>query len=83
MERTRRDLSQVDTAAPEYLQQALVPLAEETHSGEDVPIYAGGPWAHLFQRTVEQNYVFHVMRHAMLQQPKAPAKKAPATRRQR
>lgn len=75
-ERTRRDLSQVDTAAPDYLQQALIPLAAETHSGEDVPIYAGGPWAHLFQRTVEQNYVFHVMRHALTTQPKVAAKKA-------
>lgn len=80
-ERTRRDLGPVDTTAPNYLQQALVPLSGETHSGEDVPIYAGGPWAHLFQRTVEQNYVYHVMRHAMLQQPKAAAKKTPAPKR--
>ena len=80
-ERTRRDLSAVDTTAADYRQQALVPLAAASHSGEDVPIYAGGPWAHLFQRTVEQNYVFHVMRHAMLQQPKAAAKKSSARKK--
>jgi len=64
-ERERRDLSQVDTTKPDYMQQALVPLAGESHGGEDVPIYAGGPWAHLFHRTQEQNYIFHVMRYAM------------------
>lgn len=64
-DRERRDLSQVDTAKPEYMQQALVPLAGESHTGEDVPVYAGGPWAHLFQRTQEQNYIFHVMRYAI------------------
>lgn len=68
----RRDLSAVETDKPEYLQQALVPLAQETHGGEDVPIYAGGPWAHLFHRTYEQNYIFHVLRHAIT----APEKKA-------
>ena len=49
---------------PDYIQQALVPLASETHAGEDVGIYAIGPWAHLFQNTVEQNYIFHVMDYA-------------------
>lgn len=72
----RRDLTDVDTASPDFLQQALVPLAAETHAGEDVAIYAGGPWAHLFQRTVEQNYIFHVMRYAMTVPPKAVPKKA-------
>ena len=32
------------------VQQALVPMASETHTGEDLGIYAIGPWAHLFQR---------------------------------
>jgi alkaline phosphatase len=72
-QRARRDLGAVDTAAPDFVQQALVPLPSETHSGEDVPVYAGGPWAHLFQRTVEQNYIFHVMQHAL----NVPAKVAP------
>jgi alkaline phosphatase len=75
-ERERRDLSDVDTTKPDYLQQALVPLSKETHSGEDVPVYAGGPWAQLFHRTVEQNYIFHVMRHALSVPDKTPAPKA-------
>ena len=48
----------------DYLQPSLVPLPSETHGGEDVAIYARGPWAHLFQGTVEQNYIFHVMEYA-------------------
>jgi len=60
----RADLSNVDTTDPDFIQQAAVPLASETHAGEDVGIYAIGPWAHLFQGTVEQNYIFHVMDQA-------------------
>jgi alkaline phosphatase len=60
----REDLTHVDTTARDYRQQALVPLGSETHGGEDVPIYASGPWAHLFQGAVDQQYIFHVMNHA-------------------
>jgi alkaline phosphatase len=60
----RSDLSNVDTTQANYRQQALVPLGDETHGGEDVAIYAGGPWAHLFRRTHEQHYIYHVMSHA-------------------
>jgi alkaline phosphatase len=69
-DRTRRDISQVDTTKPDYLQQALIPLKQESHGGEDVPIYASGPWAQLFHRTVEQNYIYHVMRYASVDRPK-------------
>ena len=58
------DLTDVDTEHKGFHQEALVPLSSETHSGEDVAIYAGGPWAHLFKKTQEQNYIFHVMQHA-------------------
>lgn len=50
---------------PDYKQQALVPMELETHSPTDVAVYASGPWAHLFDGTVEQSYVYHVMRHAV------------------
>lgn len=72
-DRSRRDLSKIDTTKPEYLQQALIPLKSESHAGEDVPIYASGPWAQLFRRTVEQNYIYHVMRYASLERPKKAA----------
>lgn len=33
---------------PDFLYPATVPLDSETHGGEDVGVYASGPWAHLF-----------------------------------
>lgn len=60
----RANLSNVDTTAPDFRQQSLVPGDSETHGGEDVAIYASGPWAHLFRGTVDENYIFHVMNFA-------------------
>lgn len=59
------DLSDIDTERESYHQQALVPLKAETHSGEDVAIYAGGPGAYLFHGVQEQNVIYHVMKQAM------------------
>ena len=60
------DLSMTDAVNTQgYHQEALVPLSAETHAGEDVAIYAGGPKAHLFQGTMEQNTIYHVMRTAL------------------
>ncbi len=61
----RQDLTGVDTTDMDFVQQALVPLSSETHSGEDIAVYATGPWAHLFQNTQEQSYIFHVMDYAL------------------
>lgn len=57
----RPDLANVDTAHPDFLQEAAIPLGDETHAAEDVGIYARGPGAHAFQGVVEQNTIFHVM----------------------
>lgn len=62
---TRADISAVDTTAKDFRQQALIPLKSESHAGEDVAIYARGPSAHLIRGVVEQNYIFHVMYHAI------------------
>jgi alkaline phosphatase len=61
----RPDLSNVDTAAPDYLQEAGIPLSSETHGGEDVPIYAGGPGAALLHGVQEQSYVYHAIARAL------------------
>jgi len=61
---TRPDLTNVDTAALSFLQEAAVPLGSETHAGEDVPVFATGPRAHLVRGVMEQNWIFHVMREA-------------------
>ncbi len=57
----RQDLSAIDTEDPNFHQEALVTTIVETHAGEDVAIYASGPYAHLFRKTEEQNYIYHVM----------------------
>jgi alkaline phosphatase len=59
------DLSTVDTEALDFKQPALTPFGSETHGGEDVAIFAGGPGASLFSGTVEQNEIFHVMAKAL------------------
>lgn len=58
------DLTQDAAMDIDYTQEVLIPLSSETHSGEDVAIYAKGPWAHLVDGTLEQNMVFHIMHHA-------------------
>jgi alkaline phosphatase len=56
------------------VQQSLVPLsdtsldgsvyADQTHGGEDVALYAIGPWSHLVGGVLEQNAIFHIITHA-------------------
>ena len=60
----RANLSSVDTTALNFLQEASVPLGSETHGGEDVGIWARGPKAYLVRGSMEQNWIFHVMREA-------------------
>jgi len=74
----RPDLSNVDTAAAGYLQEAHVPLAAGMHAGEDVAIYAGGPGAELFTGVREQNYVYHAIVEALGWNRAAPAADARA-----
>jgi alkaline phosphatase len=57
----RHDLTEVDTESTGFHQEALVPLTSETHSGEDVGIYAKGPGAFLVNGTNEQHMIYHVM----------------------
>ncbi len=61
---SRPELTQDAALDRDYIQQALIPMSSETHSGEDVAVFAKGPWAHLFDGMVEQNYIFHVMNYA-------------------
>ena len=43
---------------------ATVPLDSETHSGDDVAVYALGPWAYLFDGNFEQNAIPHMMAYS-------------------
>jgi alkaline phosphatase len=63
------NMTDVDTTHPDFHQEVAVPLSSETHAGEEVAIYATGPKAHLFQGTVEQNVIYHVMMNALRMKP--------------
>lgn len=57
----RQNIRNINTRAPGYHQEALVPLGSETHGGEDVAVYAKGPGARAAGGVNEQNLLFHVM----------------------
>ncbi|MEO6051252.1 MAG: alkaline phosphatase [Pyrinomonadaceae bacterium] len=61
----RSDLTMVDTTDPDYLQEAPIPLKDETHGGEDVAIFAIGVNAHLIRGSMEENWIFYVMADAL------------------
>ncbi len=60
----RPDLTNVDTTAPDYLQEALIPMSAETHGGEDVPVYSRGPGADQVHGVIEQNQIYFIMKNA-------------------
>lgn len=43
---------------------STVPLISESHSGDDVVVYASGPWSHLFTGVFEQNYIPYAIAYA-------------------
>lgn len=47
-----------------YTFPATFYLKSETHGGEDVAVYARGPWAHLLVGVYEQTVIPHVMSYA-------------------
>ncbi len=56
----RPDLRDVDTEHPDYLQEAVLPLSNETHGGDDVGLWARGPGSTAVRGSVEQNAIFHI-----------------------
>lgn len=71
----RHDPAGDDTTGLDYVQPALVAAESATHGGEDVVVRSTGPWSHLFNGTIEQNLIYHVIVHAL---GLGPARAAPA-----
>ena len=67
--REPRDLTEVDTEAPDFQQTAAVNLPIETHAGEDVPAYAHGAGASGLGGVIEQNEIYRVMHDALFRPP--------------
>ena len=51
--------------AKDFRQHSAVHLKYETHSGEDVPLYARGPGAHRVKGVMEQDEIYRVMTQAL------------------
>lgn len=62
---TRPNLTSEKVTNPDYKQEAAVPLNSETHGGEDVAIFATGAGSHLIYGSMEQNWIFYVMKEAL------------------
>ncbi|XP_053685594.1 membrane-bound alkaline phosphatase-like [Sabethes cyaneus] len=60
----RMDIRKMDTSADYFRYPATLPVELETHGGEDVAVYASGPWSHLFTGSYEQNAIPHMMAYA-------------------
>ncbi|XP_055682601.1 membrane-bound alkaline phosphatase-like [Lutzomyia longipalpis] len=60
----RLDITGFDSSDPEFQYFATVPLNVESHGGDDVGVYASGPWAHLFVGQYEQNILPYAMAYA-------------------
>lgn len=61
----RPTLEQETVTAQDYRQEAAVPTSNETHAGEDVPLFADGANAWMFGGSIEQNWIYFIMRDAM------------------
>ncbi|XP_077513613.1 alkaline phosphatase, tissue-nonspecific isozyme-like isoform X2 [Amblyomma americanum] len=62
--RTLTNMTEEETASIDFVQQAAFPLWSAPHGGEDVAVYARGPWAHLFDGVNDQTYIPYVMAYA-------------------
>lgn len=58
------DLQNGETAGAAFVYPGAVPTDKETHGGDDVGIWAIGPWSHLFHGVHEQTFIGHVMSFA-------------------
>lgn len=63
-ENGRLNLTTVDTTDSRFRFPAMVQLSTETHAGEDVAVFASGPWSHLFTGTYEQHLIPYMMAYA-------------------
>ncbi|XP_055689474.1 membrane-bound alkaline phosphatase-like [Lutzomyia longipalpis] len=54
----------VDPRSKDYTYAGTVPMKNETHGGDDVAVFANGPWAHLFGGLYEQNLIPHIIGYA-------------------
>ncbi|KAG5683696.1 hypothetical protein PVAND_012962 [Polypedilum vanderplanki] len=60
----RVNASAIDTSSIHFQYPSTFPFKYATHTGEDVGVWAIGPYSHLFSGTIEQNVIAHIMAYA-------------------
>lgn len=63
-QRDYSNLTLEETTRKDFAFPSLYPEKAGTHSGEDVAVFAYGPYAHLFSGVHEQTYIYEVIRYA-------------------
>jgi len=64
IDRANVTLEKNASAPLKFRQPSASPLKSETHGGDDVGIWAQGPWSHLIHGVHEQSYIATVMSYA-------------------
>jgi len=64
IDRANVTLAKNASAPLKFRQPSASPLKSETHGGDDVGIWAQGPWSHLIHGVHEQSYIATVMSYA-------------------
>lgn len=60
----RKNVAQFDWTDPYTAYMSTAPRNSETHGGDDVGVYASGPWSHLFIGSYEQSNIPVAMAYA-------------------
>lgn len=60
----RKNVASFDWTNPYTAYMASAPRNSETHGGDDVGVYASGPWSHLFIGSYEQSNIPVAMAYA-------------------
>lgn len=63
-QRDYSNLTLEETTRKDFAFPSVYPEKAGTHSGEDVAVFAYGPYAHLFSGVHEQTYIYEVIRYA-------------------
>lgn len=61
---TKVNYTDAASTQPQFRQRAAFPLKRETHGGEEVAVYATGPYSHLFSGVHDQTYIPYVLSYS-------------------
>ncbi|VDL94519.1 unnamed protein product [Schistocephalus solidus] len=67
--KSRSNPANEDIYSWKYKQQSLVPLFYSSHGGDDVGVYATGPFSRLFTKTIDNTFISQAMKYAMGVEP--------------